>query len=477
MDRREFLAWSGVVVGATALSGCAMPLRRLASERKEPTEPFVPATSREARLLSRASFGWNRESIALIQTMGAENWVARQLASNEPEDEVLEGTLSRLEVLHMQAAELQDQPQHEVLRQLQQGALLRAIYGRNQLKEVMVDFWTNHFAIFAKKDYAAWRKPSDESEVIRAHALGSFPEMLRASAKSPAMLAYLDNQGNTNTGPNENYARELMELHSLGVHGGYTQADVREVARCFTGWGLETRFLRPRQQFRFNAGSHDPGPKQVLGHPIPAEGGIKDGERVLEILAHHPQTARNIATKLCRFFLGDAGDVWIERTAKTYLDTKGDISAMLKPILLSEELATGPALPKRPLEYLTSVLRATECITDAGQSVQDQLGSMGQPLYQWPRPDGYPIDVDAWKGGLLLRWNFVSRLASGQLKGAEVPSNGWGVKTPAEWIPILLNRPADPRRHSIDRVVQSLSTPDPRLAPALCLMSPEFQWK
>jgi uncharacterized protein (DUF1800 family) len=477
MDRREFLAWSGVVAGATALSGCALPLRRLASDRREPTEPFAPNKGREARLLSRATFGWNRESIALIQTIGAESWVGRQLEAGEPEDEVLLGTLSRLEVLHMQAAELQDQPQHEVLRQLQQGALLRAIYSKNQLHEVMVDFWTNHFAIFAKKDYAAWRKPADESRVIRAHALGSFPEMLAASARSPAMLAYLDNEGNTNVGPNENYARELMELHTLGVYGGYTQADVREVARCFTGWGMETRFLRPRQQFRFDASAHDPGPKMVLGHSIPAKGGVRDGERVLEILAAHPQTAKNIATKLCRFFLGDAGDVWIDRTAKTYLETKGDIAAMIRPILLSEEMTTGPALPKRPLEYLTSVLRATECITDAGESVQNQLGAMGQPLYQWPRPDGFPIDVEAWKGGVLLRWNFTSRLASGQLKGAEIPTNGWGVKDPIEWVSIILNRPAEPKRHAIDRVVQGLSTPDPRLAPALCLMSPEFQWK
>jgi hypothetical protein len=225
--------------------------------------------------------------------MGREAFVDEQLhPTDASEPQILTLRLRGMvgEARDSGAWDLQDLPERDVLRQLSQAALLRAVYSHWQLRERLVDLWTNHFNIYARKNRGAYYTPTDQANVIRAHALGTFPDLLRASARSPAMLGYLDNEANRKGVPNENYARELLELHTLGVNGGYTQRDVREVARCLTGWTIEDRFLRRRGTFRFAAERHDNGEKIVLGHRIPAGGGEGDGERVLDIVCAHPST-------------------------------------------------------------------------------------------------------------------------------------------------------------------------------------------
>jgi uncharacterized protein (DUF1800 family) len=276
-----------------------------------------------------------------------------------------------------------------------------------------------------------------ERDVIRRHALGSFRDLLGATAKSPAMLFYLDNwmsvdpnarrltqtpaqpqQQQPRRGLNENYARELMELHTLGVDGGYTQQDVTEVARAFTGWSID----RPREGggFRFQSRMHDPGEKVVLGHVIKAGGdGMSDGERVLDILARHPSTARFIATKLARRFVGDdPPKTVIDRAAARFRDTDGDLREVVRTILLSKEFqnaAVRNAKAKTPFEFLISALRASDTnVRDARQFVRT-MQELGMPLYQCQPPTGYADTADAWinAGALVARMNVATKLAGG----------------------------------------------------------------
>jgi uncharacterized protein (DUF1800 family) len=336
----------------------------------------------------------------------------------------------------------------------------------------------------------------DELTVIRKHALGKFPDLLRASAHSPAMLAYLDNQINERKAPNENYARELLELHTLGVHGGYTQKDVQEVARCFTGWTVENRFLRPRGRFRFDPHLHDDGPKMVLGVHIPAGGGQKDAEEVLNLLANHPSTAQFIAHKICRYFLGDAAATWTPKLTEIYKQTDGDIRAMLRPLLFSREILEGPPIIKRPFDYMVSALRALNADTDGDRPLQEHLAHMGQPLYQWPMPDGYPDKTSAWTGSLLARWNFATALATNAISGTRVDLPALmrqsHATTDEEYadslIELIFALPpkADSMRLLRDRLARYLMQ-SPRLerkerpllaeTAALILASQEFQWR
>ncbi|MCH8850472.1 MAG: DUF1800 domain-containing protein, partial [Chloroflexi bacterium] len=294
--RREAFA---VLAGAGVLSGCGN-----SAARKTPVPPPTSSTDRATRLIARAGFGARPGEAEEVRKLGADKWIVRQLnpTSDEPFD--LQHRLARLDIFRFSAWELRDWKEFDIIRQLQQAALLSAALSPWQVRERMIDFWSNHFNIYAKKGLSAYRLPSAYRNVIQANALGSFPKMLHASAKSTAMLLYLDQQASHKGNPNENYARELLELHTLGVDAGYSQKDVMEVARCFTGWTEERRFLREKGSFRFYPELHDDGEKLVLGEVIPAGGGVKDGERVLDILARHPATARHLAQKLVKFFLG-----------------------------------------------------------------------------------------------------------------------------------------------------------------------------
>jgi len=514
VNRRDCLrlgALAGAACGGAALlSGCHA-LRRYTGPEL-PSSVALPTgdagTRHAVSLLNRAAFGPTPGEVEKVAALGAERWVDEQLNPDDDEDTFLTLRLRGLEVFQVHAGERGDLADHEILRQLQQAALLRAIYSRHQLRERMVEFWSNHFNIYARKGFGLYFKPTDEQDVIRKHALGRFPDLVRASAHSPAMLAYLDNQVNskrdptTGAGANENYARELMELHTLGVHGGYTQKDVQEVARCLTGWTIENRFLRARGAFRFDPDLHDDGPKTVLGVPIPPGGGKKDGDRVLEIVSKHPSTARFISSRICRYFLGEAADTWTEKLADIYRKTDGDIKAMLRPLLLSDELRSGPPILKRPFDFVVSALRATAADTNASTPLQEHLARMGQPLYQWPMPDGYPDKTSAWLGSVLARWNFAFALLSGSIAGTRVdlPALVRAVQTDTRHptpdtrakadalIGLILSQPADskavrPLREKIHAHLVSAPRSDRNVEPllnetaALLIASPPFQWR
>ena len=330
------------------------------------------------------------------------------------------------------------------LRELQQAKLLRAAFSERQLQEVMVDFWFNHFNVFAGKDNARLMLTVYERDVIRPNALGRFKELLTAVAQSPAMMIYLDNflsqmeqpapapkydaDGNLippprRPGLNENYARELMELHTLGVDGGYTQNDVREVARCFTGW---TVGQQPNQMFLFRPRSHDRGEKLVLGKRIAPGGGIEDGLRVLDLLAKHPSTARFISFKLAQRFVADEPPAsLVDRAAEVFAKTDGDIRQVVRAILTSPEFYSPKAYRnkiKSPLELAASAIRATGAATDGASPLVQTVARMGEPLYQCQPPTGYSEDSSRWLSNatLLERMNFALALVGNRINGTRV---------------------------------------------------------
>lgn len=479
ITRREWLA--AVATGtALAISGCEIPRPFAASRVPERLEPPDEADAPAIRLLNRTAFGAPADEVAKVERIGREAWVALQLEARQDEPLDLTLRLRRLESLQYEGFNTSDFKEQHLLDELQQAALLRAVHSPNQLRERMVDFWSNHFSIYARKANTRMLKAADDHRVIRRHALGKFPDLLWASAQSPAMLLYLDNQANTKRAPNENYARELLELHALGVDGGYTQQDVMEVARCFTGWTVENRppltqlsqhdfdvrKLRARGRFRFDPDQHDDGAKQVLGHTIPAGQGEGDARQVVDILAKHPSCARFIARKLCRAFVGTADAPLVERVADRYTKTDGDIKAMLETLLLSDELLAGPPILKRPFDYVASALRCTYAETD-GRAVGDHLRKMGQPLNEWPMPDGYPDGTSEWTGSLLARWNFAAALATDQIRGTKVAFDrlGKSMGGNAEWDRLVCGRSL------------GLTGDDPTEQVTLALCSPEFQWR
>ena len=470
-SRREFLVLAGA---AGAVAGCNQIARRLPGNELPasvalPSRDVHPA----ARLLNRAGFGPRPGDVAAVQQQGLSAWVDLQLAADDSESPRLNVQLARLDVWQEDDMDLLDLHREDVVRQLNQAELLRAVYGKWQLKERMAAFWADHFNVYSQKDLAAFGLGNYERTIVRKHALGRFPELLQAIAHSPVMLAYLDNQANVRGVANENYARELMELHTLGVHGGYTQKDVQEVARCFTGWTIEGRMFRHKGAFRFDPDLHDKGEKIVLGHRIPAGGGQEDAETVLKIVANHPATANFISGKLCRHFLGDMDHPMKADLASTYLRTGGDIKAMVRPLLLSKALLEGPPVARRPIDFVAGALRATGADSDCGPGVQEHLEKMGQTLYAWPMPDGYPDRASAWTGSLLARWNFALALAHDKIGGTsidldELVKRSGSPTADMALNAVLLNRtdpPAPPLLHA-------RSTAE---VAALCLASPDFQ--
>ena len=456
----------------------AAPAARATTALSLPVTALTP-DQQILHALNRLGYGPRPGDVERVRTMGLAAYVERQLSPRRIEDPAMEPALAGYPVLGSSPAQLvreypQPSPQARqrmaqgemsrqemmemypperrpavITTQMQAARITRAVLSERQLEEVMVDFWFNHFNVYAQKGAVRWMLPAYEREAIRPYALGRFRDLVLATARHPAMLFYLDNwlstrddlvvSGGPNAGRrmglNENYARELMELHTLGVDGGYTQQDVVEVARCFTGWTID----RPQQGggFVFRPLAHDRGPKRVLGQVIPAGGGQQDGERVIDILVRHPSTAHFIATKLARRFVSDEPPAaLVDRAAGTFLRTDGDIRAVLVAILTSPEFWSPEAYRakiKTPLEVVASAFRTLDghlapagtgpdALAGGGGALAREVAKLGAPLYEAQPPTGYPDRAEAWvnSGALLARMNFALGLAHNRLRGARV---------------------------------------------------------
>jgi len=538
-----------VVLGLVPCSGAtaAAPVQAASSPsspRVQISLPPSPLTEDQKILhaLNRLGYGPRPGDVERVKARGLAAYLEEQLYPEAIPDPAVDRELKNLSVLSMTTSELMREfPQPDpklrqkiangemsraeamemfplekrpvrIVGELQSAKLIRAVGSERQLQEVMVDFWFNHFNVFAGKGAVKWMLVSYERDAIRPYALGKFRDLLLATARHPAMLFYLDNWmsvrndfqagregGRGPKGLNENYARELMELHTLGVDGGYTQKDVIEVARCFTGWTID----QPRSGggFVFRRLAHDNGEKVVLGHRIPAGGGQRDGEQVIDILVRHPSTAKFIATKLVRRFVGDEPPpALVARVAETFARTDGDIRAVLTTIITSPEFwaaETYRAKIKKPFELVASAIRATGGATSGGPALARAVAQIGEPLYAAQPPTGYPDVAEAWvnTGALLSRMNFALSLAENRFSGTRVDFGrlvgNADRRSPTELLDrlltgllhgqvtagtreVLARQLTDPeitRATSDDRTIH----PDVEKIVALVLGSPEFQ--
>jgi uncharacterized protein (DUF1800 family) len=386
------------------------------------------------------------------------------------------------------------QPPQFVNSELMEQKLFRAIYSNRQLEEVLVDFWLNHFNVFNGKGPERMLLTSYERDAIRPFVLGRFKDLLMATARHPAMLFYLDNwqsqapredavvpiarQVRRAPGLNENYGRELLELHTLGVDGGYTQQDVIAVARAFTGWTI--REPNRVAEFQFNPAMHDRKEKVVLGQTIPEGGDESDGLRVLDILVHHPSTARFISKKLAqRFVADDPPKSLVDRMAATFTKTDGDLRAVLETMFKSREffsVAAWQVKLKSPLELVVSAVRAVNADTVDTFALARRIADLGQPLYGKLEPTGYSNTGEGWAStaGLLGRINFASALVEGRVPGVHVDTGQLAGKKPAAIASVLLSTtPSKELQTAIEAGLED--NQPPATIVSLVIASPDFQ--
>ena len=452
-------------------------------------------------VLNRLAFGARPRDVEAVRAMGVDAWIDRQLYPERIPDTATEQFVARFTSLGKTGEQLladsatlrgQGRPSYAFLGELASSRVARAVMSERQLNEVLVDFWENHFNVFAGKDRTRYFLPEYDAQTIRPHALGTFRELLGAVAKSPAMLYYLDNwqsvadsgrptlrpaprslnarqaarraaavqqrlaqnpqllqAAQRRRGLNENYARELMELHTLGVDGGYTQQDVIEVARALTGWTI----ARGAQGggFAFRGEVHDASAKTILGTSFAANRGIEEGEAVLDLLASHPSTAKFIATKLARRFVSDTPPAaLVERATATFRRTNGNIREVVRTIVTSPEFfasASYRAKVKSPFELVTSTMRAMQAPPDATPRTSQLVSRLGQPIFGHQAPNGYPETGDAWMntGAILNRINFGLAAASGRVPGI----------TLAAW-PLTAEIATSSREDQVDAVIKEL---------------------
>jgi uncharacterized protein (DUF1800 family) len=491
-------------------------------------------------VLNRLGYGPRPGDVARVRQMGLNTWIDRQLHPDTIADPEPERRLASLPTLRMDPRELRAKyelpkeakrelqqrmaqqggdeseedkralrreiqekygqsmagPPREIVDELQAAKLLRASVSERQLNEVLVDFWLNHFNVYANKGPVRLLVGEYERDTIRPHAWGRFEDLLRATAESPAMLFYLDNWLSSTPNPperpqrlgfrrfdraapdpkkqmrrglNENYARELMELHTLGVDGGYTQKDVTEVARCFTGWTIDgPRAENGEPRFVFRERLHDRGAKYVLGHRI-RDAGQDEGLEVLHLLATHPKTAHFVSYKLARRFVSDEPPAaLVDRAAATFEHTGGDLREVVRTIVTSPEMMaaeTRTAKVKTPLELVVSALRAADAHVDDTRALNRYLQRMGMPLYLQQPPTGYKDTAEAWvsSSALLARLNFALDLTAGRIPGVEVDPGR------------LESLPASFTEATRQTVAKEGGDLDPPRVAGLLLGSPEFQ--
>jgi uncharacterized protein (DUF1800 family) len=392
-------------------------------------------------LLSRIGFGPRPGDVDRVLGMGLDRYVQGQL--DAPADPELDSRLRGLITLGYpisQVLTLYNADQRSIgviLDELNTAKVIRCVHAQNQLQEVLVDFWFNHFNVYIQDGFARYSTAAYEREAIRPHALGKFRDLLGATAAHPAMLYFLDNYlsratvtvgGRVVRGLNENYGRELLELHTVGVDAGYTQDHVIDAARCFTGWGIDN--LSTSGRFAYRTAVHDTGAKSVFGLNLPAGGGKDDGDKLLDYLASHPQTATFIARKLAQRLVSDDPPARVvERAAAAFQSSGGDIREVVRAILGSAEFwaeAFGVGKPKTPLELVASGLRAADAQVASGRAVAAYLQNMGMPLYACVPPTGYSNRGADWinPSSHLYRMNFALDLAAGAVAGVSVDVRG-----------------------------------------------------
>ena len=449
--------------GSTVAADAATPASLLPRE--------LNADEQAHHALDRLAFGARPGDVQRVRELGVDRWIAEQLRPDRIDDDIVNGMASALTAAYESPADAVQgltagvrgdttarrqlrQRYAEAGRAVQSARLLRAVNSERQLQETLVDLWANHFSVFAGKGPVRLYLAQYENEAIRPHVLGKFRDLLGAVAHSPAMLFYLDNwqsaadslhptladaqrrgpalaaagrgrirgriarrgiaTGRTPRGLNENYARELLELHTLGVDGGYSQQDVIEVARAFTGWSIAAP--RDGGGFVFRAALHDAGAKVVLGQRIKAGGGESDGERVLDILSMHPATARMVATTIARRFVSDEPPAsLIDRGTAAYMKTGGDLREVVRAIATSPEFfsrAAYRAKVKSPLELVASSYRAAGAAPDTTPRSARTVARLGQPLYGHQTPNGWPERGSEWlsAGAVADRVNFISMI-------------------------------------------------------------------
>ncbi len=392
-------------------------------------------------LLSRAGFGPRPGQIEDVVRRGPTQWLEEQLAPGADPD--LDTRLARYTTLGYTTtrilALLNADPRAAavVTEELANAKVIRAVHGRNQLQEVLVDFWFNHFNVFVNDGFDRSATTSYERDAIRPHVLGRFRDLLEAASLHPAMLYYLDNYLNTiprrvgsrvTGGINENQGRELLELHTVGVDAGYTQADVVEASRCLTGHGIDN--LTTGGNYVFRSANHDNEAKQVFGLAVAAGGNDTDVRRLFDHLASHPATASHVARRLCERFVADTPHpALVQRIAGVFLSTDGDLEQVMRALLGSTEFwaaAFAAPKPRTPFEYVAGVLRGAGAEVTNPAALRRTLGDMGQPLFQCNPPTGYSNRGGDWlnPSAQLYRMNFALDLAAGAISGVAADVRG-----------------------------------------------------
>jgi len=502
------------------LSLCLAPLMLLPlAAQSQP--PAAPAPSpRDAALVNRLTWGATPAELARLRELGPERYLQAQLRPDPkaalPPDvqasidalpiarESAAQALARQQAMRREAKDKPPAAAQQIQRQARlvsreraeataSRALLRAVYAPNQLQEQMTWFWMNHFNVYANKSDIGTYIDQYEDRAIRPHALGKFRDLLAATLRSPAMLVYLDNTRNTAGHINENYARELMELHTLGVKGGYTQTDVQELARILTGLGVNTSGEPPRVKpalraqvvqdglFLFNPARHDYGEKRFLGRRI-AGAGMAEVDQAVDMLARHPATARHISAKLAQFFMGDAPpDAAIARMARRFQETDGDIAATLEALFRSPEFAQSleKGVFKDPVHYVYSSLRLAYAGLPPIVNPRPGLAllrRLGQPLNLRLTPDGYPLSQSDWSGSGQMTARFEAARAIAAAPAAFYRKNKNEAPEPVR-LPDLLE--ADARSGLFTGLSSATrqaieSARNPRDANTYLLASPEF---
>ena len=447
------------------------------------TELLTPEQSRDLQ------FGTNDEKMAVLNSFTREKrtLVFRSLPQQQVPDMFKREALAAMN------------PRQAVVAELIENKLQRAVYSPRQLEEVLVDFWLNHFNVYRDKNTVGVMLTSYERDAIRPHVLGRFRDMLLATARHPAMLSYLDNfqsrsapenaptplgvvvgpTGGPNQGLNENYGRELLELHTLGVNGGYTQADVINVARAFTGWTI----FDPQRygEYQFNPQMHDRAEKVVLGQKFPRGGGEEEGVKIIDMLAAHPSTARFISFKLAQRFVADEPPpALVDRMAATFSKTGGDLRAVMETLLLSREFMSEGAWQakvKTPFELVTSALRALDADVSDSTALAFRLSEMGMPLYARIDPKGYPNTADAWSGsaGLLARINFANALTTGLITGVKADATAVAAQGVRRALTDITGY--EPAADVVTAIEQGASgeRPNPNMVAGAIISSPDFQ--